>query len=583
MAGKRTIVVVLFFLFLLLGLFAAGGVMLYAIFQGGSPSIESGSVFVCDLRRELTEVHHSSIQDAVFGNRPVNLTETVYLLRAAAEDDRIERVVVRAGGIASVGWGKAEEIRNAVLAIRAAGKPVEVHMDATLDLPYYISTAASKIVLAPAGMLLVDGMYAEVQFLKNLFGKADIEWEAVTAGKYKSYPETYIKDSMSEPYREQIDALLDARYETYLEAIAEGRGMTYAEASAVVSAGPYTIATEALEAGLVDELLFWSDYERLLDIHEDGETMSFGLEEYRDAGALDPGFASEGVAVVFITGDIMPGPSESGYSRVAGSETITESILKAADDGKITAIVLRVSSPGGSVMASDEIWRAVESAKMKKPVVVSMGDVAASGGYWVSAGADAILADRSTVTGSIGVFALRPTWDGLYDRLGIHIEEFTRGENAGTFRSSDAWSESEREKIQRGIDHSYREFLTRVSLGRNIAVADVDKIAGGRVWSGGEAYDLGLVDRIGGVKEAVSLALELAELDPEEAVRLHFYPEERTFWEKLRDGDFLIRESFTNELKTMLAEYGIPAPAAWQMRSAAREFWAVMPFREVGE
>ncbi len=540
--GRTCLITAIILIAVFFGMMALGGVILMAFFQGGSPSIEEDSILVCDFRGAIGERPSTDLQHLIWDERPVNLTETVRLLHAAADDDRISSVVVRLGAMTGFGWGTGAEIREGLAAIREARKPVEVHFEAGGDLSYYVASAATRIHLSPGGALFVDGIYGEVQFMKNLYGKVNISWEAVTAGEYKSYPETYISESMSAPFRKQIDRLLDDRFDSYLEAIAGGRGMSALSARNRIDEGPYLVPQDAIDAGLVDTLSFWSDFARSSGINEEGETPHLSIEEYRDGGG-DPGRdASHEVGIVYVVGDIMPGGSRDGFGQtVAGSETLVEEIDRAAEDDDIEAIILRVSSPGGSVTASDAIWKALERAKEQKPVIASMGDVAASGGYWISAGADAIVCDPTTVTGSIGVFALRPSWDRLLDRVGIGVEEFTRGENAAMFQSAKPWTESHRALVEKGIVHSYDQFLERVSVGREMDVAEVKKIAGGRVWMGASAKRIGLVDELGGIMRAIEIAKEHAGIDADEMVALRYFPEEKSLWEQIRDGEFSIR------------------------------------------
>lgn len=579
--GRAILFVVLALIILFFGFIGTGFVVLYALFSEDHPDVDRHSVLLCDLRGAVGELAEQSIRDELFGRRPVNLTETVRLIRKAAGDDRIERIAVRAGGIDRIGWGAGAEIRDAFLYCREKGKPVDVYIEMASDLSYFIATGAGRIYLSPGGILAVDGLYAEVQLLKNLFGKVDVKWEAVTAGEYKSYPEAYVNDEMSDEFREQIDRLLDTRFDEYVEAIALGRTLDPDDVVAAVNGGPYMVPEAAVEAGLVDSLLFWIDYEKWRGIDDEGDVPSLDLAEYRDAGVLKGHGGGHEVAVVFVVGDIMPGESRDGITgTVAGSETVVEAIDNAATDDDMDAIVLRVSSPGGSVMAADHIWRAVERAKEWKPVIVSMGDLAASGGYWISAGADEIVADATTITGSIGVFALRPVWNGLTDRLGIGVEEFSRGENAALFYSGKPWTESHRRILEEGIGHSYDEFLDRVSTGRGMPVDKVRTIAGGRTWAGTDALENGLVDRIGGITEALEAAKEHAGIAPDEEVAIRFYPKEKSLLDKIRSGDLGLHALARRETTAMLEENGLRAPGILPGRADEGGYlWAILPFR----
>ncbi len=579
--GRTILFVSIVLLIVFLGTMGAGALALYFLMSDDSPEVEQGSVLLVDLRGTIGELSQASIRDEFFGRRPVNLTEAVHLLRHAANDARIDKLVLRLGGTAGIGWGSGSEIRDALLAFRESGKPVDAYIEVATDLSYYMGSASGRILLSPGGMLAVDGLYAEVQFLKNLFSKIDVSFEAVTAGEYKSYPEAYLNDRMSDQFRMQIDRLLDARFDEYVEAIALGRQLLPIEVIEAIDRGPYLVPQAAIEAGLVDTLLFWSDYERGQGIGEEGDVPAITLAEYRDAGVLPGPSAQNTVAVVFVVGDILPGKSRDGIgAQVAGSESIVGDIDRAAEDDEIDAIILRVSSPGGSVLASDAIWRAVERARERIPVVISMGDVAASGGYWISAGADEILADPNTITGSIGVFALRPVWNELLDRVGIGVEEFSRGENAAIFYSGKPWSEGHRRVLEAGIQHSYDEFLERVATGRGMAIDQVLEIAGGQTWSGRAALENGLVDRLGGIAEAVDVAKEHAGISLGTDVALRFYPEEKSLLDRVRDGDINIRALVREEARAMLDESGITLPGILPYTvEDGGSLWALLPFR----
>lgn len=579
--GRVILFIVLAMIILFLGAVGTAAVVVYALMSDDAPDVDQNSVLLCDLRGPVGELSESSIRDQIFGRRPVNLTETVRLLRNAADDARIDRIAVRLGGLDGIGWGAGAEIRDALFLCRESGKPVDASFDFGSDLAYFIATGASRIYLSPGGLLAVDGLYAEVQFLKNLFGKIDITFEAVTAGEYKSYPEAFLNERMSDQFRMQIDRLLDSRFDNYVEAIAIGRTMRPLEVIGAINGGPYMIPATAVEAGLVDSLLFWSDYELLHGIDEEGDTPSLTLEEYRDAGVLPAGGARNTIAVVLVVGDIMPGKSRDTFSsKVAGSESIVADIDRAAQDDDIDAIVLRVSSPGGSVMASDAIGRAVERAKEWKPVVVSMGDVAASGGYWISAGADEIVAGANTITGSIGVFALRPVWSELIDRVGVGVEEFSRGENAALFYSGKPWTVGHRRILEEGIQYTYDEFMEKVSTGRGMTVEAVHQIAGGQTWTGTAALENGLIDRLGGIVEAIDVAKEHSGISPAAPVALRFYPEEKSLIDQIRDGDINIRALARREARTMLHENGIALPGILPAQvEEGGPLWATLPFR----
>ncbi|MFH1681697.1 MAG: signal peptide peptidase SppA [Candidatus Eisenbacteria bacterium] len=585
MARKRTVVLIILLVFVFFTmLFGIGGLALVALLHEPKTAVEDGSILVLDLRDPIEEVTERPLIRSIFGETPASLLETVRLLRAAGEDDRIDGVFVRTGVLGGVGWAGAGELRDALLEFRESGKPAHVYIDYATDLTYYVASAADRIAMPPTGILLLDGIYGNVLFLKNLFAKADVSFEEVHAGDYKSAPETFTRDSMSGEFREQIEALLDNRFEAMLRAIAEGRSMTVEDARRAVDGGPYLVPEAARAAGLIDTICGREDLDEAFGLARGETSLLLPMSDYRDSDVLSEGAARRAIAVVYVVGDILPGEERDGLMgpRVAASGVIADAIDEAAEDEEVEAIVVRVSSPGGSATASDEILGALDAAKAEKPVIVSMGDVAASGGYWVSTGADLILADETTITGSIGVFALRPVLHRFLDKIGVGLEELKRGRNADILASPKPWSDEQRRIMRVGIDHVYDLFLSKVSGGRGLAVEEVEEIAGGRVWSGADAARLKLVDRLGGVLDALEAAQSLAGIPAEEKIEIRVFPKERSLLEKIRDGDFGIRGAARAEVRSLLARYGLDEADILPYTGEHGVLWAYLPFR-IGE
>jgi protease-4 len=581
-AKKRTIVVVavLVSIFFIL-LPALAGLAVIGLLSESKPKVESGSVLALDLRETIEETSERPLLESLRGKTPVSLLEAVRLLRAAAEDPRIDALFIRGGMLGGIGWAAAGELREAIQEFRKSEKPVHVYIDYATDLAYMVAAAGDRIAMPPTGALLVDGIYGDVLFFKNLFAKADISFEEVHAGDYKSAPETFTRDSMSEPFREQIEAILDNRFHAMLEAIADGRSMSIEDARRAVDGGPYLVPEKALEAGLIDTICFRNDLDDALGLERDGGSRLLAIEDYRDSGVLSAKKAQRALALVYVVGDIVPGEKRDGLAgpEVAASGVIAEALEEAAEDDEVEAIVVRVSSPGGSATASDDILDALEAAKAKKPVIVSMGDVAASGGYWVSSGANLVFADATTITGSIGVFALRPVFHRFFDKIGIGREELQRGRNADIFASPRPWSEEHRSILKTGIDHIYDLFLAKVAAGRGLAIEEVEKIASGRVWSGEDAARIKLIDRLGGLLDAIDAAKSLAGIPAEEEIKIRVFPKERSILEKIRDADFGIRVSAEAELRKLLARYDLDAADFLPYAREHGVFWAYLPFR----
>jgi protease-4 len=393
---------------------------------------------------------------------------------------------------------------------------------------YYLATACSEISALPTALVDVSGLSAEVTFFRRTLDTLGVKAQFEGIGKYKNAPNQYTESGFTEPHREQMEALLDSLFEQYVEAIAQGRKKTPEEVRALVDAGPYD-ASEALKAGLVDKLAYEDELEAKLR-HSSRTTPSRYLKSARGSW-----FDSRPrLALVYAVGEIVPGESQSGaFGELAGSATVAAALREARSDDGIKAVVLRVDSPGGFGPAADAIWREVAVTRKAKPVVVSMGDYAASGGYYIAMGSDAIVAQPATITGSIGVFGGKLSLRGLYDKLGLTKEILTRGRHADIYSSYRPWSDEERVKLRAQMQAFYRDFVSRAAAGRKRSYQEIDDVAQGRVWTGREALARGLVDRLGGLDTAVGIAKEKAGIARDQEVSLVTLPERKGLFESL--------------------------------------------------
>ena len=460
--------------------------------------------------------------------RPASLRTIMQSLERAAEDPKVRAVVVRVSVLPDSGWGKVQELRDAITRFRKSGKPAYAHVEVCGNKEYYLATACTKIYAVPTALLDVTGLHSEVMFFRNTLDKLGVEAQFEGVGKYKNAPNQFTETGFTEPHREQMDALLDSVYAQYVAAIGTARGKTPDEVQAIVDAGPYE-GKDALQAGLVDELLYEDQIEERLK----AERVTPGRYVRSSKG-----FGLDGrpkVALVYAVGDITPGESQNGPlgSELAGSDTVAGALRTARKDDSIKAIVLRVDSPGGSGTASDVIWREVRLARLRKPVVVSMGDVAASGGYYIAMGSDAIVAQPSTITGSIGVFGGKFSLRGFYDKLGITKELLSRGERAAMFTEYRPWTEDERQRMRTLMVSFYQDFVRKVADGRKKSFEDVDAVAQGRVWTGADAMRHGLVDRLGGMEVALDVAKEKARIGRDQDVTVVILPERKGFLDLL--------------------------------------------------
>ena len=465
-------------------------------------------------------------------------------LQRAKEDKTIDGVMLRLG-MAGYSMGRVQEMRDSILDFRSSGKKVICYIELAGDKEYYLAAACDKIMLNHAGYLSLDGLRSEVSFYKGILHKLGIEADLYHIGKYKSASEMFTREDMSDAHRESLDSLLDDLYEQMISGIAEGRGMSSSQVAKKIDEGPY-IAKEAIEAGLVDDLVYEDQLEEIAEqtFGKKKEKLTgkqYGSRKYhRYDWDTEPK-----LAVIYATGTIAPGKSlfaDGNFSflpipRIMGSDTITSAIRKAREDSSIKAIVLRIDSGGGSVFASDLIWREVMLTKGEKPLIVSMGGVAASGGYYIACPADVIVAEPGTVTGSIGVLAGKFNLRGLYDKFGIKKEIFKRGKNSDIFTLYSGFTDEQREIVSRQIRKAYDDFIHKVAQGRNMTEDTVEPIAQGRVWTGKQAKDNGLVDELGSLQLAISIAKAKAGLKPGEDADIVTFPKRISLWLRFLLGE----------------------------------------------
>ena len=486
--------------------------------------IASGSTLVIELGGEYVEAPGASPLARLAGDTTRPFIGLLSMFSTAERDDRIASVVLRIQPL-GLGWGKADEIREAIGRLREKGIHTAAHLEIqnfSANKELFIASAADEIFVAPGSAVPLVGMAAEYFFLGGFWEKLGVEFEVARAGRYKSAVEVFAERSMSEASREMADSLLDDTYERFVEALASGRQMTTSAVIEAIDTG--SVRSQRLEAlGLIDG-----------EMHLDQLLDRFGEDvvSHAEYSRIDPeklGInAKAEFALIYGTGTVVQGGSDGSAFRsspIFASETLSQAILDAAEDPDIAAIVLRIDSPGGSALASELIWRAIVRARaMNKPVIASFSDVAASGGYYVASAADAIVADPGTLTGSIGVFALRPSVGGLLDKLEIGIDSITRGRHADFLLSSQKMSPASLARLQTSVLDTYQLFLTRVADGRGLSIGEVDEIGQGRVWTGRQALEIGLVDELGGLYTAVRRAKEAVGMAATDDVYLIPFP-----------------------------------------------------------
>lgn len=547
-------------LLVLIAVLAVG--MLLARHWLGGPSVAPGSYVLLELQGAYSDQPPDALVGRLFREQPVALIDLLMMLRDVREDDRIAGIVVRLRPL-QMGWAKAQEIRGALLALRDAGKPVVAYLEqefAPSTLEYYIASAAQTIYLPPGATAPVTGLLSQFLFLGGVWDKLAIDMQVEKIREYKTFGDMVANTEMSRHQREMENALLDSIYEQFIDGIAAARGLEPAAVRATVDAGPAT-AAELQAHGLADGEKFLDELRREL-VGDEGKFLA--AEDYA-GGDLIHASPEHQVAVVYGVGAVTTGKTEDGAFDAAGNmgaDTIVDAFREAAENDDVAAIVFRVDSPGGSALASDLIWRAVQQARLRKPVIVSMSDVAASGGYYVAAGATRIVASPGTFTGSIGVVLMKPNLSGLLAKLGINTDSLQRGALADMMSVMKSMSGPERARIVQSMERVYGLFVDRVAAGRGLAHAAVDAVGRGRVWTGAQAQTHGLVDELGGFFTAVNAAKTAIGVPVDERVGLIFYPKHKPLVERLVRllGTRVIGSlpPWLRELRTALRAYEFP-------------------------
>ena len=548
-----TFLVFFFWIFILLGI--AGS-------MEKSVVVHPESILKIDFSEVLTDAPSS---DPLAGidlmtlqtTRQLSLFKALRAIEAAGADDRIKGIYLRMNGEGGVtGSALLEELREALLEFKQSGKFIIAYNETYSQGQYYLASVADKIYLQPEGGMDWSGLSSNVMFYKGLLDKLDLRAEVFrpTACKYKSAVEPFILDKMSSANREQMQALVNSMWGTISGAVCESRGIDSVKMRRITDNLQVTLPEEALEYGFVDSLVYEDQMEDVfaeLGVSDDCDFITLG-DYASQVGADLKNISADQVAIVYAAGQIVDG---EGYGKEIYGNTLAAKIAGVREDEKVKAVVLRVNSPGGSALASDVIWREVELLRAEKPVVVSMGSYAASGGYYISCPADVIVADRLTLTGSIGVFGMiLDTREALKNKLGITIDG-VKSNASSSFLATEPLTPIQRSMIMRGVDKVYTTFTNDVAEGRNLPIEKVLDIAGGRVWSGADALGIGLIDTYGGLKTAIALAVDKADLG--DNYRVTEVTETPTgFAAFIASLNVSVREAFTrSELGLMMKDY----------------------------
>jgi protease-4 len=524
---RRAIVIIVLFVFVIL-----------IIWASSKPGIRvaSNSVLVIDATGQIEEQRVPDFFSAFNGTVPV-LHDYLDALDNARTDPRITGLVVRIAPL-ETGWAKLEEIRNHLLAFRASGKPSICYLgyDGIQNQEYYLASACQQIWLVPTTPVSIRGMMAEAVFVRGTLDKLKIVPEYYHIAEFKTAGNTFTEKKFTPAHKEEVESLLHSVYEQYLGDTSKARGMSRDEFEAILNRGPLATG-DALASKVVDKLGYWDQVQDFFKRRAGGWN-PISLNSYRTS-LNAPNFALQKIAIVYASGLIVSGSSGTtpAGGSIMGGDSVAADIRKARMDSSIKAIVLRVDSGGGSVVGSEVIRREVELAHEVKPVVVSMSDVAASGGYWIASPADKIVADPNTITGSIGVLIGKLNVSGLFNLLGVSTDYVATSDNATLFSAQQNFTPAQRDYIEKSLHETYDEFTKGVAAGRKMSVEAVDKVGKGRVWSGAQAKDLGLVDELGGTDHAIEVAKRLAHIPASDSVRIVRLPEEKNFFQQLLERE----------------------------------------------
>lgn len=551
------------------------GLLFFALlrFREAPPSISDNSVVVLRLNGDVPEKAPVEIP-FLSDDHTLTMPDVWMLLKKAAADPHIKAIVLEPDSL-SAGWAKLDEIGADLEQFRKSGKPVYAYLRTPQAREYLVACGADRIYLGAADQFYVKGLRAELMYFKKTLDKLGVSVDVEHAGKYKDYGDQFTRSDMSPETKEVITSVVDGLYDGMVNRIAAGRKKKPEDVRAAIDQGIF-LATQAQKAGFVDELKFedemFNDLKNRLHLRDMKRVRATTYVKAADPPGLQ---GRSRIALVVGSGDIVrgdPNNEATDESNIA-AYSFNRLLEQVGNDSSIKGVVVRIDSPGGEVVASDEIWRQMNLLSKKKPMVISMSDVAASGGYYIAMTGDPILAYSGTETGSIGVVFGKPDLHGLYDKLGVTKDSIQRGKYADVDSDYTSLTPDERGKLKEGIDASYQDFVTKVANARHRRFDEIEPVSQGRVWLGSQAQPRGLVDQLGGLDAAIDLVKKRAKIPAEERVTVVPYPPRRSVF------DLLLHRSQPDALESELAEafHGMPF-RAWMHGGMLRlmPYWIVV-------
>ncbi len=517
------------------------GVVLMLIMVGREPAVAPHSVLVLRVEGDLAEVAPENVFGSFLGRRRATVRTLVDALKKAKVDSRISSVLVMPIGLESPYWAKLQEVRDAILDFRTSGKRAIAYLEYGGDREYFVATSCDRIFLLPTSPLDLNGLATYELFLRGTLDKIGAVADLHHIGDYKTATNQLTEKTFTPAHREMSESLNQDLYLQLVRAIAQGRKKSEAEIRQVMDEGPF-LPEAAVRAGLVDDLAYEDQINDKAKLSIGRDPSRITVDTYAQISPQSLGLATgPRIAVIYIAGLITSG--RSGYDPlngpVAGSDTIVDYVRRIRRDSSIRAIVVRIDSPGGSTIASDIMWRELATSRTEKPgvpLVASMSDLAASGGYYVAMAAPDIVAQPGTLTGSIGIYGGKIVTGGTYEKLGMNVEAVSSGRNAQMNSPVRLYTPSERAKLEEQLQAFYDQFVEKVASARRQTPEAIDRIAQGRVWTGLQAKERGLVDALGGLDRAIALAKERAKIPASQGVELVVYPPRRSLYEILADS-----------------------------------------------
>ena len=540
MALRRGVALVLTLITLAVVVSFAGTLFIYLLVSRG-PSIQDDSTLVLRPGGQLQETQPDDVVGQLIGDTETTVRGFVESLRNAKRDPRITGVLLMPSALESPYWAKVQELRDAVLDFRKSGKIVVAFLEYGGDREYYLASAADRVFLLPTSALDLTGVASYEVFLRGTFDKLGAYPDFLQIGAYKTAVNQLTEKGFTPAHREMTQSLNRDMYDQLVRGVATARKKTEAEVRELLDQGPFA-PEDALRVGLVDALAYEDQLDdRVPQLRQGGEMRRVEGTSYQRVTARSLGVRpGSKIAVVYASGVIASGKSgyDPGNGVVVGSDTFVEQLRQLRDDDTIKAIVLRVDSPGGSSVASDVMWRELmitRDQKPSRPLVTSMSDLAASGGYYISVPGQVIVAQPGTLTGSIGIFAGKIVVDGTMENVGVTTATVKSGKNADIYSPFARFSTEQRAKVAEYMQGFYKSFVTKVADGRHTTPDRIDAVGQGRVWTGAQAKDRGLVDALGGLDTAVAIAKQRAHIPADEEVEFVVYSPRRSFYEALTE------------------------------------------------